>query len=71
MSYMTKWSFDGGTEMIIKSGDRLQYIADVHPDYTGMIATAKEFDLENRILNLEFADGVGLWVFWNEVILQN
>lgn len=54
----------------MKSGDKVKYVDDVQTDYIGQIATAIEFDLEHRMVNIEFDCGIELWVFWDEIILS-
>ena len=51
----------------MKTGDKVRYTADVHPDYTGKEAMAIEFDLKNRMVNMLFADGELIWAFWDEI----
>ncbi|GLC79218.1 hypothetical protein [Lacrimispora brassicae] len=55
--------------MKLKSGDMVVYMADVHQEYIGQKAVAMEFDLHVGQVNLKFADGNLLWVFWDEIIV--
>lgn len=51
----------------MRTGDYVKYISDVHGDYAGQDAKVEEFDLEQRMVSLEFNDGNIIWVFWNEI----
>ncbi|WP_312426362.1 hypothetical protein [Lacrimispora sp.] len=53
----------------MKTGDKVIYASDVHPEYTGQEAAAIEFDLEAGMVNLRFQDGMLLWVFGDEVMI--
>ena len=53
----------------MKSGDKATYAGDVHPNYTGREAVAKEFDLEGGMILLKFQDGMCLWVFADEIMI--
>jgi nicotinamidase-related amidase len=51
----------------MKSGDKVIYTSDVHSDFTGQDATAIEFDLGTKMVNLQFRNGQELWAFWDEI----
>lgn len=55
----------------MKTGDEVTYTSDVHQEYTGQKSITVEFDLEHRMVNLQFADRNLLWVFWNEINTVN
>ncbi len=52
---------------MLKSGDQVRYISDVHSDYTGKVVKVVDFNLENRFCGVEGLDGMYFVAFWNEI----
>lgn len=55
----------------MRTGDEVTYTSNVHKEYAGQKAIMMEFNLEQRMVNLQFADGNLLWVFWDEINTEN
>lgn len=55
----------------IKTGDRVKYISDAQPEYTGQECIALDFDLEHRLMSLQCRDGQVIGAFWDEVELPD
>lgn len=51
----------------LRTGDEVTYTSDVQPEYTGQKCKVCDFDLEHRLMSLEFSDGQIIGAFWNEV----
>lgn len=51
----------------LKTGDKVRYISDAYKDYQNQVATAVDFDLENRLVSLECEDGQIIAAYWNEI----
>ncbi|MBU9728297.1 hypothetical protein [Diplocloster modestus] len=51
----------------MRTGDKVQYIADLHADYTGQLARTEAFDLKNRMVTICFEDGMTLTCFYDEI----
>lgn len=54
----------------MRTGDSVIYLSDTQPDYTGQKVIAVDFDLQNRLVNLQCADGNLIWAFWDEIAPQ-
>lgn len=52
----------------LKTDDKVKYIADIHPAYTGQKARVIDFDLEIGMAGIRFADGMRLKVYWDEIV---
>ena len=55
----------------LKTGDKVKYVSDTYPEYTGQICTAVDFDLEHRLMSIECSDGQIIAAYWNEVEVQD
>lgn len=51
----------------LNTGDKVKYISDVYPDYTGQTCTVFDFDLKHRLVGLKFDDGQVIAAFWDEI----